>query len=177
MRRVLRERGSASEAAAATGFGQVPRKAANRIVERYHDALDVAFALLPAGPPPRRRHRDGWDNEQRAAWNLATRMRTQAPAVLRLLGDTAVPADNNLAERALRMVKVHDRVSGSFRSDRGARAFATIRSYLQTALQTAALQGHNRLVVLRQLSSAPTRGCPKPGAAEPERSRAARLGP
>jgi transposase len=64
-----------------------------------------------------------------------------------LLHDTAVPADNNLAERALRVVKVHDKVSGSFRSDDGARAFVTVRSYLQTA----ALQGQNRLAVLRRL--------------------------
>lgn len=42
---------------------------------------------------------------------------------------------------------MHDKISGSFRSDGGAQAFATIRSYLQTA----ALQGHNRLAVLRQL--------------------------
>lgn len=147
LRRVLRDATSASEAAAVAGLGKIPRREANRIVERYHEALDVAFALLPNGPPPRRRHRDGWSNEQRAAWNLATRMRTQVPAVLRLLHDTAVPADNNLAERALRMVKVHDKVSGSFRSDNGARAFVTIRSYLQTA----ALQGQNRLAVLHQL--------------------------
>jgi transposase len=149
MRRVLRDSKAASEHALAAGLDRVPRREANRIVTRYHDALDVAFALLPEGPPPRRRYRDGWTNEQRAAWNLATRMRSQAPAVLRLLHDSAVPADNNIAERSLRMVKVHDKVSGSFRSDNGARAFVTIRSYLQTA----ALQGQNRLAVLRQLFS------------------------
>ena len=43
--------------AAAAGQERVERRAANRIVTRYHDALDVAFALLPVGPPPRRRHR------------------------------------------------------------------------------------------------------------------------
>jgi transposase len=74
-------------------------------------------------------------------------MRTQTLPVLRLLHDTRVVADNNVAERALRMVKVHDKVSGSFRSDDGARASVTVRSYLQTA----ALQGENRLAVLRQL--------------------------
>ena len=147
MRRVLADAKSASETAADAGRKKVPRKEANDIVRRYHDALDVAFALLPKGPPPRRRHIGGWSIEQRAAWNLATRMRTQALPVLRLLHDTRVAADNNVAERALRMVKVHDKVSGSFRSDDGARAFVTIRSYLQTA----ALQGENRLAVLRQL--------------------------
>ena len=105
MRRVLADAKSASQAAADAGLKKVPRKLANDIVRRYHDALDVAFALLPKGPPPRRRHTGGWSNEQRAAWNLATRMRAQALPVLRLLHDTRVPADNNIAERALRMVK------------------------------------------------------------------------
>jgi len=45
------------------------------------------------------------------------------------------------------MVKVHDKVSGSFRSNDSARAFVTVRSYLQTA----ALQGQSRLAVLRRL--------------------------
>ena len=114
---------------------------------RYHDALDVAFALLPEGDKPKRRYTGGWSTTQRAAWNLATRMRAHAPDVLRLLQNTAVPMDNNVAERSLRMVKLHDKISGSFRSDEGAQAFATIRSYLQTA----ALNGESRLAVLRQL--------------------------
>lgn len=73
-------------------------------------------------------------------------MREHAPDVLRLLHNTAVPLDNNAAERSLRMVKLHDKISGSFRSDDGAQAFATIRSYLQTA----ALHGESRLGVLRR---------------------------
>ena len=55
---------------------------------------------------------------------------------------------NNAAERSLRMVKLHDKISGTFRSKAGAEDFATIRSYLQTAAQN----GENRLDVLRQLS-------------------------
>jgi hypothetical protein len=74
-------------------------------------------------------------------------MRDKSEQVLRLLDDTAVPFDNNTAERALRMVKLHDKISGAFRSDDGACAFATIRSYIQTA----ALNGQNRLDALHQL--------------------------
>jgi len=147
MVKVLLDAKAASKAAAEAGLKRVASRQANRIVARYHEALDVAFALLPEGPPPRRRHRGGWSTEQRAAWNLATRMRVYAPDVLRLLHNTAVPLDNNIAERSLRMVKLHDKISGSFRSDDGAQAFATIRSYLQTA----ALHGENRLAVLRRL--------------------------
>src|SRR5438128_865183 len=101
MVKVLLGAKAASEAAAEAGLACVPAKQANALVRRYHDLLDVAFALLPEGPPPRRRHAGGWSTEQRSAWNLAVRLRTQAPDVLRLLHDTAVPADNNTAERAL----------------------------------------------------------------------------
>jgi transposase len=31
------------------------------------------------------------------------------------------------------MVKIHDKISGTFRSSAGAESFATIRSYIQTA--------------------------------------------
>jgi len=83
MRRVLADATSASKAAAAAGLRRVPLKVTDDIVRRYDEALDVAFALVPTGPPPWRRHRGDWTNEQRACWNLATRMRAQGLPVLR----------------------------------------------------------------------------------------------
>ncbi len=145
--RVLIDAKRAAQAAADAGQPTVGARRANRIRRRYHDTLAVAFALLPAGPPPPRRHRGGWSSAQRDAWNLASRLRDDADQVLRLLDDTRVPFTNNDAERSLRMVKLHDKISGAFRSADGAEAFATIRSYIQTA----ALNGHNRLAALRQL--------------------------
>jgi len=47
--------------------------------------LVVAFALLPAGTPPRRRHRGGWNHAQRKAFDLATRRPNNHDQVLRLL--------------------------------------------------------------------------------------------
>ena len=67
-------------------------------------------------------------------------MRRDGADVLRLLDDTRIPADNNPAERSLRMIKLHDKISGTFHSLTGAEAFTRIRSYLQTAANTVRTQ-------------------------------------
>lgn len=46
--------------------------------------------------------------------------------------DKDVPFTNNLAEQALRMSKVKQKISGGFRTVHGADTFLTIRSYLAT---------------------------------------------
>jgi transposase len=48
------------------------------------------------------------------------------------LDDCTIPFDNNQAERDLRLLKVQQTVSGSFRSDYDAEAFARLRGYLST---------------------------------------------
>jgi len=147
MIRILLDAKTASQTAAAVGQSAVDPAVAAALRGRYHATLDVAFALLPSGKPPPKRHHGGWNIHQRKAFNLATRMRTDADQVLRLLDDTRVPLDNNVAERALRMVKLHDKISGTFRSPEGAEAFAAVRSYLQTANN----HNENLLGALRQL--------------------------
>jgi transposase len=78
--------------------------------------------------------------------NLVRRLEERRWEVLRFLRDFRVPFTNNEIERDLRMVKLHEKVSGGWRSENGAQAFLRVRSYLATARK----QGKGLLEALTQ---------------------------
>lgn len=82
----------------------------------------------PTGAPrgTQGRHKQG------KAFNLLKRLRAHRQDVWRFMTDKDVPFTNNLAEQALRMSKVKQKISGGFRTVHGADTFLTIRSYLTT---------------------------------------------
>lgn len=55
--------------------------------------------------------------------------------ILTFLYRYEVPPDNNASERAIRNIKVKQKVSGQFRSEDGASYFAVLRSITDTAIK------------------------------------------
>ncbi len=67
------------------------------------------------------------------------------PQILRFAGRTDVPFTNNKAEQDIRMAKVKQKVSGTFRNVNHAHAYCSISSYLQTM----SCKGYNSLTAIQ----------------------------
>jgi transposase len=69
------------------------------------------------------------------AENLLIRLEDHMEEVCRFSEDFDVPFDNNQAERDIRNVKVKGKVSGSFRTDKGAEDYAKTASVIGTVVK------------------------------------------
>lgn len=128
----------------AEGASYLPKALHDELVAQYFDILASGFAehlaQVPLSPPPKKQGRP----KQSASKNLLDALLQRAEDVLAFLEDLSLPFTNNLAERDLRMIKVQQKISGTFRSTGGATAFCIIRSYLSTMRK----QGRSMLAAL-----------------------------
>jgi transposase len=123
--------------AAAAGHDALTPATLSTFQERYRQAALCGISANPySGSGPKSKARA-----------LAERLRDRTEEYQRYMVDFAVPFDNNAAERDLRMIKVQQKVSGSWRTLTGARRFARIRSYISTVRK----HGINPLTALRDL--------------------------
>ncbi len=113
------------------GAQSVPAEERDAWIAQYFDLLASGFAAHPqlsAEEIPKRSGR----RKQTPAKNLLDDLLRRADQVLAFLDDLSIPFTNNQAERDLRMVKVQQKIAGTFRSEDGATAYCRIRSYLST---------------------------------------------
>src|SRR5664280_2663854 len=75
----------------------------------------------------------GVKGASKEAYKLANRMAKRIDQVLYFTADFDVDWTNNSCEQAIRMAKLQAKISGSWRSMRGLKAFCRIRSYIATA--------------------------------------------
>lgn len=123
---VLVDAKTAVDTARAAGRDRLDDTTLHSIRVRYGTLIAKGIA---ANPEPASGKRHGYNNK---AHNLLVRLDTQRADVLRFCSDFEVSFDNNQAERDIRMVKLQQKISGSWRTLNGARDFCAIRSYVST---------------------------------------------
>lgn len=97
---------------------------------RYRRVLKTAEIECPPDPQkiPGQRGR----LKRSKSRNLLERLLNYEAETLRFITEPDVPFTNNQGENDIRMTKLHQKISGCFRSQEGADSFCRVRSYLCT---------------------------------------------
>jgi transposase len=104
----------------------------NQYRQKYDSLLEEAQKESP--PPDENTRKAGQRGRLKRTKSraLLERLMNFKDDVLRFLDNPLVPFTNNQGENDIRMTKVHQKISGSFRSEKGAQIFCRVRSYLST---------------------------------------------
>jgi len=103
--------------------------------QKYDDILLKGFELNPFVAPvyeKGQKKKRGRPKKTKAR-NLLERLKNYKTDIVRFCHDFDVPFDNNFSERDIRMMKLKQKISGCFRSKKGAQYFARIRSFIMSA--------------------------------------------
>jgi transposase len=99
--------------------------------ERFNAIIIKGIEENPPSLNPEKQGKRG-KNPKTKARNLLERFIENKEQILRFLTDLRVPFENNQAERDIRMMKLQQKISGTFRTIQGAEAFCRIRAYIST---------------------------------------------
>ncbi|WP_342306458.1 IS66 family transposase [Methanolobus sp. ZRKC5] len=106
------------------------------LIQRFSEDYDHITCLgvneNPPDPESNVRSKKRGRKKQTTVKNLLDRFIGHKEDILRFMYDQNVPFDNNQAERDIRMTKVQQKISGTFRSEQGAKNFCRIRGYVST---------------------------------------------
>ena len=98
---------------------------------RYQSVVAKGYRANPWRDPPKTQRTRGRPLKGKARC-LLERLDHHQDKVLAFMLDFNVPFDNNLVERDVRMAKLKQKISGTFRSSSMADAFCRIRSFIST---------------------------------------------
>ena len=110
---------------------QLPAKTVVDFSRQYRQIVDGGlqpYLIQPKSDAPPKSGR----KKQSKTKNLLSRFDKYQTETLRLMTDLGVPFDNNEAERDIRMTKVKQKISGTFRSSNGTPYFCRIRGFIST---------------------------------------------
>ena len=100
-------------------------------LKRYRQILERAETECPPPDESKRKNKRGRIKRSKSR-NLLERLRKYETEVLRFMMVQIVPFTNNQGENDIRMTKVHQKISGCFRSEDGANFFCRIRSFISS---------------------------------------------
>ena len=100
--------------------------------EKYDKITKIGMKENPPPFIPQDQAKKRGKKSQSKPKNLLDRLVGYKNDILRFMHDFEVPFENNQAERDVRMMKVQQKISGTFRSSQGAVSFCRIRGYIST---------------------------------------------
>ena len=131
------------------GESKLSEEKLRELEQKYDEIINLAYTENPMLPVDKNAKKKRGRKKKGKTLALIERLDTHKASVCLFINNFAVPFDNNLAERDIRMVKTKTKVSGCFRSLDGAENYLKIMSYVGTVKK----HGRSAFEAIRQAVS------------------------